>query len=305
MLHEAFQKLRSNLELNETFGEVISRKHNAVRSVIENNGRSIETKLIGSLQRQTRIQPKEGHDFDVDILVELGGFNQWAPSGGVTPQMAIEQLHSVVQQSDRYSAMNPRQDHPTVSFEYADGVKVELVAAYRDNIGHDPSGMIQTVVGRGYWVPKGGTWELADYDYEADHIAQQNTATAGWLVPTIKMLKAIKRDYFPGMSSFHLEILAANVLPAAVSFRKVQNMPVGFPFLITDFFNLAGNHLSTPLRMPGSNSPHVQLDAAAQLSVPGMVETIKNYCNSINNMGTDQQKLNAWKEIFKDSLPLT
>src|SRR3989338_2265095 len=99
MVHEAFQKFKSNLELNDTFDDIIQRRHNAVRSVIENNGSGVETKLIGSLQRQTRIQPKEGDIFDIDILVVLGSFYNWLPAGsigGVTPQAAMAQLNDII-----------------------------------------------------------------------------------------------------------------------------------------------------------------------------------------------------------------
>ena len=103
MITDTFLKLKSNLEPNNTFAETISRKHNAVRGVIDQSVQ--DTKLIGSLHkhRQTRIQPEEGHDFDIDILVILGDFNNWLPSGGVTAQMAMNQVHSLVQQSDKYS----------------------------------------------------------------------------------------------------------------------------------------------------------------------------------------------------------
>ena len=116
MIQEAFQKLRTNLELNDTFDVLIQQRHNAVRSVIENNMGTVNTKLIGSLQRKTRIQPKQNGTFDIDILVVLGSFYNWLPlgaPGGVTPAAAMQTLHEAVNESDRYRAMGPQQDQPT------------------------------------------------------------------------------------------------------------------------------------------------------------------------------------------------
>jgi hypothetical protein len=67
-----FVKMKQNLELNPSFDETIQVRHNAIRSSLENNGVAVrDTKLIGSLQRKTRIQPREGDEFDIDILVIL------------------------------------------------------------------------------------------------------------------------------------------------------------------------------------------------------------------------------------------
>ena len=80
MISGSFLKLKSNLELNKTFDEIIQQRHNAVRSVLENNLSNIETKLIGSLQRKTRIQPRPEDGFDIDILVILDESQEFNPT---------------------------------------------------------------------------------------------------------------------------------------------------------------------------------------------------------------------------------
>lgn len=302
-LQSSFSKLKSNLELNESFDDLIQQKHSAVRSVIENKGANFETKLIGSLQRKTRIQPGPNDSFDIDILVILGEFYDWVPAHlGISPQQALQTVHETINQSSRYSAMSPRQDAPTITFEYQDNVKVELVPAYLDKIGHSSDGRAHVPIGRAYWVPKNGRWELADYDYEADYISTQNSLTDGWLVPIIKMLKSIKRQYTPDLSSHHLEILASHVIPKAVLTRKQQGKVINYPSLITDFFLEAEDYLYSPTRMYGSNSPVIELDLINQAHIPQKVEEIKNYCNSISGLSTNDQ-IEAWKKLFGDPFP--
>ena len=74
-MNNHFSKLKQNLEPNPSFDQTIQTRHAAVRSALENKGAAIkDTKLIGSLQRKTRIQPRIGEKFDIDILVVLGKF---------------------------------------------------------------------------------------------------------------------------------------------------------------------------------------------------------------------------------------
>ncbi len=88
---QAFEILKSNIELSDSFQEIISTHHKAVRKCIERFDSNIETKLIGSLQRKTRIKPSEGDIFDIDILVILGGFREWGYSGdGISPYQALK-----------------------------------------------------------------------------------------------------------------------------------------------------------------------------------------------------------------------
>lgn len=303
MINKAFQGLKSNLELNANFDKLIQQKHNAVRSVIENINPSIKTKLIGSLQRKTRIQPTENEEFDIDILVILGEFNRWVSVGsGVTPSDALEKVHKCIGESERYDAMGPEKDAPVVTFEYKDGIKVELVPAYVDNIGQWPDGT-PTVKGRGYWVPKNGNWELADYDYEADHLTSVNTISNGMLIPTIKMLKALKRRYFPKLGSFHLEILSTHEIPVIVRHYDSKNVPVTYPNLIREFFALAKDYLHQPIRMYNSHSPEITLSSSDLEKVKKTFNDIYGYCNKIEMQRHDQIKLEMWIKLFDNPMP--
>jgi len=304
MLNEAFLKLKGNLELNKSFDEIVQQKHNAVRSVLENNLSNIETKLIGSLQRKTRIQPRPDDDFDIDILVVLGEFNAWVISGGTTPQDAIKSVYDGIGQSERYNAMSPQIDEPTVTFEYKKGdVKIELVPAYKDNIGHYADGT-PTVRGRGYWIPKNGRWELADYDHEAEHITKMNDTSDTYLIPVIKMLKAIKRTYFPKMSSFHLEILSSQIVPFAVSWHKTKGYQLNYPTLITNFFTIAKDKLHLPAKVEGSCSPSVNLDALNHIGVSQTFNKLNDYFIMLERQPNDNAKIQGWREIFDDLMPL-
>jgi hypothetical protein len=304
-----FEKLKQNLELSPSFEQIVQTRHAAVRSAIANRGAEIkETKLIGSLQRKTRIQPRQTDQFDIDIVIVLGEFHSWLPVGdpnGITPERALNYVHGSVQGSDRYSSKNPQRDAPTIALQFADEVKVELVPAYVDMIGQNSTGTTHSPKGRGYWIPKNGRWELADYDFEAAHVTEKNLASEGYLVPTIKMLKSIKRLHFPYLGSFPLEVLAAQAIPSIVAYQRQNNQTITYPDLIRLFFVLGKDWVGTPIKIVGSNSTAVNLDPATAQSLRTMFDNVIAHIQGIERMSNQAGKISAWKQLFGEAFPTT
>jgi hypothetical protein len=308
-MRQHFLKFKENLELNPSFDQITQNRHAAVRSALANKGPAVkETKLIGSLQRQTRIQPGQNDEFDIDILLVLGEFYNWLPvadANGVTPDRALNYIYSAVQGSDRYSTKNPEYNAPTIALQFADKIKVELVPAFLDMVGQTPAGISYSPVGRGYWIPKNGRWELADYDFEAAHITERNKASGGYLIPTIKMLKAAKRLHFASLRSFALEILAAQAIPPVVNSYKQNNLTITYPNLIKLFFVLAKDWCAQSLKVPGSNSPSITLDPATVQSLRTTFDNIIAHIDGIEQMTNEGQKINAWRVLFGEAFPVT
>ncbi|SYZ71946.1 hypothetical protein TRIP_C20061 [Candidatus Zixiibacteriota bacterium] len=305
MLSECFENLKSNLELSPTYQGQISTHHKAVRSVIENADPGIRTALIGSLQRSTRIPPREEDTFDIDILIELGQFDRWVPIGGITPREALHRLATNIGQSDRYGSKSPYADAPTICFHYEDDVKVELVPAYCDNIAMAPDGTPCPPKGRGYWIPSSeGTWKHADYDHDAEQITEMNKVTSGWLVPTIKMLKALKRQFFPNMSSFQLEVLAYHSVPAILLADLRAGRGFSYPSLISGFFAFAVSQLCQPLRLKDSNSPAATVSQEHIPNTQHAILVLSKYTSSLLTASTEREQIAGWKELYGDLLPI-
>jgi len=153
IVNQAFEVLRSRLELTKTLQDKVTSHHTAVREWLGTNKLTDETKLIGSLQRKTRIQPRAGKDiFDIDILVILGKFTSWRQDG-ISPTHALNMVEAVLSENETYEKMGPETDSPAIVVEYTDKTKIELVPAYLDGIGRGPNGIPTPPAGRGYWVP--------------------------------------------------------------------------------------------------------------------------------------------------------
>jgi hypothetical protein len=295
---QAFNEFKSRLELSDTLQKAITTHHNAIRRWIEDYHPNIETKLIGSLQRKTRIQPRANDTFDIDILVIFGDFYPPRPgSRVVSPSEVLNTLDEMMREHEGYEKMNPEKDFPTVIINYADGTKAELVPAYRDFI-NEPKG-------RGYYIPKKyNEWEKADYDYDAEYISNKNQECEGLLIPTIKMLKAAKRNLFPEMKSYHLEVLATSIIPLIVRDFKSQNFQLSFPILVYGFFLIAKDKVLESCSIKGSKSP----DASAYMrnfqkqNLANMFSEIANYCQSIIQLD-GRDGIERWRKLFGEPFP--
>jgi len=295
-ISQAFSEFKGRLELSESFQKKIATHHNAIREWIEKYDPKIETKLIGSLQRNTRIQPRSNDTFDIDILVILGEFHRIATDGsGVSPSDAIDKVYKIMKEHGTYKKMDPSKDYPTVYIEYSDGIKVELVPAYKDFI-YEPKG-------RGYRIPKSYyEWTSADYDYDAEYISKRNKETNGYLIPLIKMLKAVKRNLFPEMKSYHLEALAVNVIPAIVSYWKNKRYSISFPFLVYSFFCIAKDDILKSVKVPGSKSPNADTYSIDKNRLAEIFGKICNYCDSLINLD-GKEGIEGWRTLFGEPFP--
>lgn len=304
-MHKHFLKLKTNLELAETFAESIQTRHNAIRTYLENNHPQFkDSKLIGSLQRKTRIHPGKGGKFDIDIIVVIGECYGWIPNG-LSPQKVLNDLHQTVLQSDLYGEKNPVQNAPTVSLTYDDNVEIQLVPALVDMAGHDQWGNQLGSIGRGYWVVKNGTWQMADYDHEAEYIQKQNEISLGYLVPIIKMLKAVKRKYFPDLESFPLEIIAADIIPWSVLAKKAENTPVHYRDLVLEFFEQAPFHFSSPIKVPDSKSAPIILSTTTVASLTEQFGKIAGHIRATNAISAQNKTVEAWQLLFGEHFPVT
>lgn len=302
---EAFEDFKSNLELSSSLQEAVSTHHNAVRHWIQSRGLNIKTKLIGSLQRKTRIQPRfERDSFDIDILVILGGFKRWTSSGGISPSDALDKVEALVAQNETYLRMGPETDSPAITLEYADDVNLELVPAYRDQVGNAPDGTPTPPANRGYWIPKNDRWEIADYDYDAQYVSEANAEAKGHLVPTLKMLKAVKREHFSQMQSYHLEVLATPMLTAIVNHFQETGQLLSYPDLVYRFFLLSKDEVLKPAAIPGSKSPNADLymGETEKQSLSRIFGTIANHCENTLSL-SDEDAVKAWRRLFGQSFP--
>lgn len=302
-IDQHFQSLRSRLELNPTKQGLVSMHYNAIKSKINALDKGYEVKLIGSLQRRTRIHPKVASKFDIDILVIKGTFYSWAnPGEGITSKDALLSLKKEIVQSERYSSYKPSIDAPTISFTYDDGIHVEIVPAYKDEIGYNSKG-VSHVKGRSYWVATEEGWKIADYDYEAQLLSQINSSCS-YLIPIIKQLKLIRSQHFDGtgIDSIHFEILATKIIPYLFNNSLFGNYRDRH--YLEGLFKYASAFIKEPLNFEGSNADHRTIHYLDQIYINSKFSELLNLIKRANSENISyKEQISIWTEIFGDYFP--
>jgi hypothetical protein len=282
--------------------DAITTHHSAIRKWIESFDPSIKTQLIGSLQRQTRIRPRSDDLFDIDILVILGTFDRWVPFGGILPGNALSKVEEIVSDNARYEKIGAETDSPAVSIEYADKVKIELVPAYIDNIGQTSAGILTLPKGRGYWIPRNNQWVIADYDYDADYVTALNKKMDGYLIPAIKMLKAMKRKHFSNFKSYYLEILACRIMPKIIAYWKERNYEFYYPQLLWASLFLAKDDLQDRMIIPGSKCLDGYISFEEREFLKSKFNTLSQLAENALSL-EDSKAIVVWKEIIDEPFP--
>jgi Second Messenger Oligonucleotide or Dinucleotide Synthetase domain len=137
---DAFIELLKRIELNPARVTLASQRYNAIKMTIEGALPGKTVSQIGSFQRKTKIRPADlGDALDVDAVVNFKRFTEYARSGdGTSPSQALETVRRALASNETYRVMTPQKDHPVVTLQYADDMKLELTPAFADATGARP-----------------------------------------------------------------------------------------------------------------------------------------------------------------------
>ncbi len=303
---ESFDELLRRLELDPTRVALASQRYASVKGLIESALSGKTVAQVGSFRRKTKIRPRNPNDaLDVDAIVSWGDAHHFVSNGsGLSPFAALEIVRQALVSDKRYKLMSPESEAPTVVLEYADGFKLELIPCFLDKTGAHPrlGGPACYLVGR-----SSGSWVAADYEYDSSLITGLNKAESvrGALVPAVKMIKAFVRNLNLRLSSFHVEILVARVVPSAIADWESRGLQWGYQHVLAQFLSSVSPELTGPVALPGSYSTPVDsglfgfelMTMGALLSRFG--ERAWELCKRSDRWGAFEE----WRDFFGEPFP--
>jgi Second Messenger Oligonucleotide or Dinucleotide Synthetase domain len=302
---EAFERLLQRIELNPARAALASQRYNAVKSTIEAALPGKTVRQIGSFQRKTKIRPSDLSDtLDVDAVVAFKRFTTYATDGsGTTPSSALDLVRSALVSDKTYRVMTPVKDHPVVTLQYADAMKMEITPAFIDGTGNHPRppGVPECyVVGRA-----SGTWEPADYDYDAAMISTLNAQSNNKLVPTIKLAKAYFRNKDLPLRSFHVELLAANTAPQIIAEWDAKGHKYGYQYVLAEFLRRVSSKVTQPAQLPNSYSPAVDsnLNGAYLAKLSPWLAARGDEAWKLCEIQSVSQAVASWRSFFGEPFP--
>lgn len=134
-LNEYFQLFHQKISLDKTRVERIKSAHSTLRNTLEKHEeiRSIlyETFLQGSYRIGTSVCPRNGQEFDVDVIVALNLEDEYG--NRKSPSEAIDKLYNVLKSISTYKDKVIRKTR-CVRIDYAGDFHMDVVPAYYDEL---------------------------------------------------------------------------------------------------------------------------------------------------------------------------
>ena len=191
---DAFDKLKSNLEITKTESEQAQTRHQMIRDHIEDSWELVDHFLTGSYDRHTKT--KKLKDVDIFVVVDPDGPQSSLADG--TGKAAVLALRDVL--ARRWSDLDADDNVVTINYGDEDVASYEVAPVFpRD--------------GGGYSMPNGAGWMDTDPQEQARLVTAKNKACDAKFVPFVKMVKGINREAGdPIEPAFLLEVMGLELL---------------------------------------------------------------------------------------------
>lgn len=192
---QAFERLRSNLELTAPQETTVAARQTSVRAAVARQLPVVDAFLTGSYRRQTLIGPLKRADVDIVVVLDRG-YKQRGPR-------AVLELVKKALLVEYPKTPEISRNGQAVTITFSDFI-IDVVPAFV----------------RPWWAWDDG-WDICDSGSDRwistnpkRHVeisARANRLHGGQLVPRIKQLKAWNRTVGEPLRSFHVEALAWSI----------------------------------------------------------------------------------------------
>ena len=233
--------------------------------------------LTGSYSRNTSIRPPK----DVDFFIVLNDKKY----GDLKPSELLNLLEKTLKEILPDTTIF-QQTH-SVTIEYDEEFSIDVIPAFEIN-------------SELYKIPhvseNSDIWLESNPKIHGEKLTEANDATNGLLVPIVKLLKAWKRDKCSYVKSFHLELLAIEI----INNSDVESYATG----INLFFDNAGNYLENSCIVDPANSDNLVDDYLTDDERKNLKYLIKTEAaivqNAVNleNDGEIDEAIKEWDKIF-------
>lgn len=287
---EYFTKLLGALNLTDKEREQISEKHISLREKLRENLPVEDDFLTGSYPRNTMIRPNGDDKFDVDFFLAFSNddFGEYE-----LPKL-LEMVKDVLEKikDDDPDIVNVTEQNRSIGVEYRGDFQIDVVPAIEiekdvlykifDKKSRQPVESNPKLHGK----------NLSDANESTEFGSQRR------LVPIIKLLKSWKRDKCDYVKSFHLELLAVEILKD----EPIETVSSG----LTKFFKASGAHLQDASLTDPANDKNI-IDA--YLDEDGTREMLlklvdqerqrSENASQFENDGENENAVKEWKSIFE------
>lgn len=211
-ISDAIRILKSNLEITGLQKSTVSTRQANVRSALASELNVLDDFLTGSYSRHTMIAPLKEADIDIFIVLNSEYYHHYNGKNGGQAGL----LDLVKRALRRTYTLTPdiSRNGQAVTIQFTDFL-VDVVPGFNRS-------------GGGFLIPNSITqsWLSTDPKEHVEMLSTANKWHNGDLVPLIKMLKAWNKQINNNFRSFHLEVLAMQLLKSVT----ISDYPSGIRY---------------------------------------------------------------------------
>ena len=200
-IQQSFLKLKQNVEITDLQEVVISTRQKSVREVIEGGINLVDpySFLTGSYSRQTLIAPLKEADIDIFFVLDSKYFYHYENGQNGGQAGLLDWVKRTLRKTYTETPDISRNGQ-AVTIRFTDFV-VDVVPGFNRK-------------GGGFLIPNSAnqSWISTDPKRHVEIMSAANKAHNGDLIPLVKMIKAWNKNNNKYFSSFHLEVLALQIL---------------------------------------------------------------------------------------------
>src|SRR3990167_1240926 len=235
---EFFKTLASKVELTQSEADRIAKKHNWLRKKLREKLSVEDDFLTGSYARNTMIRPKDSEKFDIDFFLAFSR-QDYGESELVDLLKTVKAALDEIKSGDSDIEKIDDKQRRSIGVIYKDNFQIDVVPA------------IQIEKDKRYKIFDKSTLQAVESNpklHGSNLTSANETSESGGvkrLVPIVKLLKSWKREKCDYVKSFHLEMLAVEILGG----EEISSYSQG---LFKFFTNAAQNLQSAGMKDPAN-----------------------------------------------------
>ncbi len=286
-IQSAFQKFKENLEITGLQKATVATRQKNVREVVEAELEVLDTFLTGSYSRSTMIGPLKESDVDIFVVLSAKYYHNYNGQNG--GQAGLLDLVKRALRRTYTKTPDISRNGQAVTVAFTDFVVDVVPGFYRQ--------------GGGFLIPDSVSqnWISTDPKKHVDLVSASNVAHNGDLIPLIKMIKAWNKNIGRHFMSFHLEVLALQILEGIT----ISDFPSGVRYFFGKGKELISKQNLDPAGYGGDVGRYIN---TAEKIMEAMSKFETAYTRALKAeeleaRGRTQEAMEFWQKIFGDYFP--
>jgi hypothetical protein len=278
---DAFDNLKSNLEITTAESDLAKTRHQLIRDHIEASWQLIDHFLTGSYGRHTKT--KRLKDVDIFAVIDPAGPQGYLAKG--TGTAAIAALRDLL--AKKWADLETDDNVVTINYAGEDVASYEVAPAFPRK-------------GGGYRIPNGAGWMDTDPSKHGDLVTTKNKKCDAKFVPFVKMAKGINREANePVEPSFLLEVMGLDlVLEPFGRYRDELRF----------FLASAADRITDDWPDPAGLGPHVNaaVSRTRRTELAGIIRkwlAVAEDALLLEDEGKERAAVDKWRELFGWRMP--